>query len=127
MQGRTQPPPPPPARVPADRKRRGLWILATLSIVAVFAAAVSVQAFLSGSTEPADALRCTLEQLDLIETGMTRDEVFDVMGSRGMLLLDQEIAGVRNRVYGYHNPDGSSIQLYFQNGALVSTAQFGFD
>jgi len=62
---------------------------------------------------------------DAIKSGMTYEEAISVLGASGEELSRSEIAGNVSVMYAWKNSDGSNMNALFQNGKLISKAQFG--
>ncbi len=95
-----------------------------VTLLFIFAVAVFT---LSKFIQPADDKYITLEEFNQIQSGMTYEEVQDIVGSPGTITADSSIAGIRTViVMWYANPDtGTNANVTFQNDAVVSKAQVG--
>lgn len=67
----------------------------------------------------------TLAKYHRIETGMTPDEVHEIMGSWGKEQARVEAAGILTVSYSWQNQDGANMTVMFQNGKVTSKGQFG--
>lgn len=72
-----------------------------------------------------DQATVTADEFRLSRVGMTYDQVVERISFRGEVLSQSEIAGVRTVMYRWANDDGSNMTAIFQDGRLVSKAQFG--
>jgi len=68
----------------------------------------------------------TVENYNKLQTGMTYEQVVDILGEEGKEMSSNDIAGYKNIMYMW-KAGGFSIgnmNAMFQNGALVQKAQF---
>ena len=56
---------------------------------------------------------------------MTYDRAVEVIGVPGSEQSRSEIAGITTVMYSWMNADGGNMNAMFQNGKLISKAQFG--
>jgi ribosomal protein L24E len=75
-----------------------------------------------GTRTPATISR---HAFDLIEVGMSYNEVLSFIGGSGVLWEDYKYAGYDDVFYMWNGPGGSSALLEFQNNRLVSKVQQG--
>ena len=78
----------------------------------------------TGGFGSASASRVTMANFTRLETGMTYGEVVSILGP-GAELSRSEIAGFETVMYQWDGPSLGNMNAMFQNGALVSKAQFG--
>ncbi|MBU5677779.1 outer membrane protein assembly factor BamE [Alkaliphilus sp. MSJ-5] len=71
-----------------------------------------------------DTTKITKEMYDKIETGMTLEEVEDILGL-GEENAKTEAAGVVITSMQWVNKDGGNIQIMFQDGKVDTKAQAG--
>lgn len=80
----------------------------------------------SATVVPQKAKGVTMEQFTTIKEGMTYEEVVAVLGSEGEVLSSNEVGGYKTVMYKW---DGaavmSNMNATFQNGKMMSKAQFG--
>lgn len=76
----------------------------------------------------------TKGQYNSIHTGMTYEEVYNIIGVHGEELSQNKIEGVKGVMpsittvmVAWTNPDGTGMNAIFQNGKLNSKSQFGLD
>lgn len=75
-----------------------------------------------------DAATITAEMYDKIETGMTIDEVVNIIGGEGALASESEVGGLNAQVYTWYGKDGiSNANITFSNGKVQSKAQIGLE
>ena len=69
----------------------------------------------------------TLDEFNRIETGMTYDEVVNIIGSYGTELSRSEIAGYTTVILMWEGSGslGANANVTFQNGSVMAKAQFG--
>ena len=67
----------------------------------------------------------TKAEYDQIATGMTYEQVKQIIGAPGEENAHDETAGFVTVSYQWMNSNGSNMNAMFQNGKLVSKAQAG--
>lgn len=68
----------------------------------------------------------TLDEFNSIETGMTYQEVVDIIGSEGTLSSENTIGDTNTKMYIWYGKDGlSNANFIFSNDSLTSKAQLG--
>lgn len=75
-----------------------------------------------------DAPKVTLEAFNSLETGMSYDEVVEIIGFDGELNSQVDIGAgdeFKTELYTWKNQDGTNMNATFQGGQLVSKAQIG--
>ena len=72
-----------------------------------------------------DASTVTAAEYMAIQTGMSYREVIGIIGFPGEEISRADIAGYTTVMYQWTNRNGSNMNAMFQNGALVTKAQFG--
>ena len=69
----------------------------------------------------------TLANFQRLKNGMTYSEVVRVIGAEGELLSESEFAGTTTEMYQWKAGMMANMNAIFQNGKMVSKAQFGLD
>ena len=77
-----------------------------------------------GSGSPPVVL-ITRQEFDRLTPQMRQTTVAAVLGGEGTLRSLTEIGSIETTVRSWQNPDGSNIQVTFQNDRLVSKVQSG--
>lgn len=67
----------------------------------------------------------TRAEYDQIRVEMSYTEVRSIIGVSGEELSRSDIAGISTVMYSWTNSNGSTMNAMFQNGQLISKAQFG--
>ena len=67
----------------------------------------------------------TESEYNQIREGMSYSQVCQIIGANGEELSRTDIAGYSTVMYQWINSNGSNMNAMFQNGSLVSKAQFG--
>jgi len=67
----------------------------------------------------------TMAEFDRIENGMSYPEVIGIIGASGQQMSSSDVAGISTVMYSWANSNGSNMNAMFQNGKLISKAQFG--
>lgn len=77
--------------------------------------------------EQANDERITLEEYNKIQTGMTYEEVVNIVGSPGTDTVTSEVAGYSMRVVSWEGNGfvGSNANVTFSNGSVSAKAQIG--
>ena len=84
-----------------------------------------------GEAAPAAGTAITLEQFGAVETGMTADEMFAILGGEGTVLSESTVGEGEYRIttvmYQYNGVGvhGANANFMIQNGKVVSKTQFG--
>lgn len=71
--------------------------------------------------------RLNLEKFNKIETGMTYEQVVTIIGEEGTVLSESEISNIKTIIYSWYGKGsiGANANVTFQNGKVISKAQFG--
>lgn len=71
--------------------------------------------------------KLNLEKFNKIETGMTYQQVVDIIGEEGTVLSESEIANIKTIIYSWNGEGsiGANANITFQNGKVTAKAQFG--
>ena len=71
--------------------------------------------------------KLNLEKFNKIETGMTYDQVVEIIGEEGTVLSESEIANIKTAIYSWYGEGsiGANANVTFQNGKVTAKAQFG--
>ena len=72
-----------------------------------------------------DARTVTAAEYSLLQAGMSYQEAVEIIGFPGEEISRSDIAGITTVMYQWTNRDFSNMNAMFQNGALVTKAQFG--
>ena len=82
---------------------------------------------LVASTAPEGSRVVTLRAYSKLKTGMNYTEASATIGCWGTEISRSDLAGYTTVMYSWQNPNGSNMNVMFQNGRLVSKAQFGLE
>lgn len=78
------------------------------------------------STPKEEKAIITKEKFDKIETGMSYDQVKEIIGGDGDTLSESEISGIKTSVLMWYGEDGiSNANIMIQDGKVISKAQAG--
>jgi len=110
-----------------------LAIVGFFACVAVFSTLVLHGARASGSATQRyedtasrrSARGITLSAYMQIQSGMTYEQVQEIIGTDGVEISRSNIAGYSTVMYSWKNWNGSNMNAMFQNDQLVTKAQFG--
>lgn len=71
--------------------------------------------------------KLNLEKFNKIETGMTYEQVVTIIGEEGTVLSESEISNIKTIIYSWYGKGsiGANANITFQNGKVISKAQFG--
>ena len=73
-----------------------------------------------------DARTVTAAEYQQLQTGMSYQQAVEIIGYRGEEISRTDIAGITTVMYQWTNPGfAGNMNAMFQNGALVTKAQFG--
>jgi len=105
--------------------RRGMSVIVkgALLFAAAFFGLVAYVSISNGVSPVASSV--TMAKFSRLQTGMTYQQVVDVIGAPGVELSRSQIAGISTVMYAWKNPNGSNMNAMFQNGEMVNKAQFG--
>jgi hypothetical protein len=67
----------------------------------------------------------TLAEYSALTEGMSYEQAVRIIGESGTEVSRSEIAGFSTVMYSWQNPGGANMNAMFQNGSLVTKAQFG--
>ncbi len=74
------------------------------------------------------SVQITMDQYNQVQTGMTYDQVKQIMGGDGELTSDTKVAGHTSQLYTWSGKSaGSNATVTFTDGAVDSKAQIGLD
>ncbi|MBP0021954.1 MAG: hypothetical protein J7647_30905 [Cyanobacteria bacterium SBLK] len=80
------------------------------------------------TAEEKPAKQLTLADYEAIANGITLEEARKALESDGKQMSSSEVAGIKTEIYIWENtPPTSNITLTFQDGKMVSKAQFGLE
>jgi hypothetical protein len=79
------------------------------------------------TSQPKDTTGVNMENYSKLQTGMSYEEVVRILGKQGEEMSSNDIAGYRTVMYMWDGDSGfgANMNAIFQNGKLVSKAQFG--
>lgn len=85
--------------------------------------------FSKGSADVVDDRLITLNEYNQLKVGMSRSEVYNIIGSYGEKVSESSVDGYRVVMYSYdgYGSLGANAQLMFENGSLSTMAQYGLD
>lgn len=67
----------------------------------------------------------TAAEFGRIQTGMSKQQVFDIVGKPGELMSENNIAGYHTEMYQWTNADMSAANVMLQNDKVIQKSQFG--
>ena len=87
----------------------------------------TVSSTTSGVTTEQKQDRLNLEKFNKIETGMSYQDVVNIIGEEGTVLSESEIGNIKSTIYSWYGEGsiGANANVTFQNGKVVSKAQVG--
>lgn len=123
----------PAAATDAPPLRQGMSIVTKVVLGAGAAFAVLIVAVAmsrDGSSSPTSSPRIftpnvTMAEFAQLQTGMTYDQVVEIIGAPGEELSRSDIGGFTTVMFAWKNANASNMNAMFQNGGLVNKAQFG--
>ena len=115
------------------QKHTGILVFATIIVIFLgigVASSINENALPSSSQSYKDE-KITLEKFNKIETGMTYQEVVDIIGEEGTVLSEVDIVQdeqYHTIMYSWTAKDGiANANVTFQAGKVVSKAQIGLE
>ncbi len=87
----------------------------------------TVSSTTSSTTTEQNQDKLNLEKFNKIETGMSYQEVVNIIGEEGTVLSESEIGNIKSTIYSWYGEGsiGANANVTFQNGKVVSKAQVG--
>lgn len=68
----------------------------------------------------------TLEQYNKIQSGMTEEEMFNILGSKGTIGSETEFSNIKTVIYEYEGKNSTGIATFtVQNGKVAIKTQYG--
>lgn len=121
-------------------KKWWFWVIIVVIIVAIATSQgtgtnnvqqTSVNTDNSNATNTNDT-KISLEEFNQIETGMSYEEVVEIVGGEGTVLSESDITGdgqYKTTIYSWDGNGmlGASANVTFQGGKVISKAQFGLE
>lgn len=71
------------------------------------------------------SIKITMSEFRQLEDGMSYDQVYEIIGYHGEEVSSSDIAGIKTVMVAWQNDDGGNANAMFQNGELITRAQFG--
>lgn len=69
----------------------------------------------------------TLQQYGQLQTGMSYERTVAILGRPGEEISSTDIGGIKTVMYQWKSARGANMNAMFQDGALISKAQFGLN
>ena len=121
-------------------KKWWFWVIIVVIIVAIATSQgtgtnnvqqTSVNTDNSNATNTNDT-KISLEEFNQIETGMSYEEVVEIVGGEGTVLSESDITGdgqYKTTIYSWDGNGmlGANANVTFQGGKVISKAQFGLE
>jgi len=80
---------------------------------------------IGSSPLPSSSQTVTLEKFNLIQKGMTIEQVEKILGLSGKIIAETNSIDTVGQVYSWKNSDGSNAIIEFKDGQVVAKAQAG--
>lgn len=119
-------------------KRWWFWLIIIVIVIAIATSqgtntntTEQTSANSEGSTMAKDT-KITLEEFNQVETGMTYEQVVEIIGTEGTVMSESDITGdgqYKTTIYSWEGEGslGANANITFQAGKVVSKAQFGLE
>lgn len=93
-------------------------------IVILLCIALACVIVFANETSPKNYI--TLEEFEKIETGMSYNDIVDIVGCEPKVLSESEIMGIKSTMYMYYGKDHiSNANITVQDGKVKSKSQLG--
>lgn len=103
-----------------------LVILAFIVLVGIFAPTQNNDPSSSASNQGAVSdTNISLAKYSSLKTGMTYEQAVAILGTEGVEMSSNELAGHRTVMYQWDAGFGANMNAMFQDGKLIQKAQFG--
>jgi len=112
---------------PQCRKNQTNPVFRTIGIIMII---IGIMALVSSLSDlgNADENECyiTLAEFNEIQSGMTYDQVKEIVGCDGTVNSDTEVMGSKMTIYSWYGENGiSNANVNIQNGKLINKTQIG--
>ncbi len=108
-----------------------LKIVLGIIILSVIIGAIAGGSNNTSSGNKKESNKITLEKFNKIETGMTYEQVVEIIGEEGTIISETDITGdgeYHTAMYYWYAENGiSNANVTIQRGKVVSKAQIGLD
>jgi hypothetical protein len=78
-----------------------------------------------GTSGPVVAEGITMAKYDRLKTGMSYHQAVEILGTEGVEVSSNELAGTKTVMYQWEAGVGANVNAMFQNDKLMQKAQFG--
>lgn len=111
----------------ASRCRRGVNAADTVTDVAPATAPVTTPPTTRAQAAPRNPGTITFAEYEALQTGMSYEEAVEIIGGPGQEISRSDLAGFVTVMYQWTGSGGigANANAMFQNGGLVTKAQFG--
>jgi len=118
-------------------KKWWFWLIIVIIIVGVIGGTQGVNtnnvqqtSTNSSNSNTINDEKMTLDEFNKIETGMSYEEVVNIIGAEGTVLSESDITGdgkYKTTIYSWDGNGmlGANANVTFQGGKVISKAQFG--
>ena len=111
-------------------KKKGSCLTKILGIFILFIGLIFMIGALSNmvSSESEEKECITLDEFTRIETGMTYEEVVNIIGCEGELGSEVSVSDITSELYVWYGADGiSNANVTFSNNKVMAKAQVGLE
>jgi hypothetical protein len=84
-------------------------------------------AFVMPQTVFTPAPLVTMSEYSQLQTGISYEDAVGIIGATGQEMSSNDLAGIRTILYSWSNASGANMNAMFQDGKLVTKAQFGLE
>lgn len=108
--------------------RNVFLVVILIGIIAVIVSPKENDSALTGTDIVQNQEKMTLEKFNKIETGMTYQEVVDIIGEEGTLSTESSYGNQTMQIYYWYASNGiSNATVSFQNGKVTAKSQIGLE
>lgn len=111
---------------PNCRKSQSSFIKILGIALGLFIIIIGIAALSGGSDEDNNKCYITLDEFNKIQSGMSYNQVKEIVGCEGTVVSESEYMGTKMTIYSWYGKDGiSNANVNIQNDKLLNKTQVG--